>query len=268
MKYDVCIIGAGLSGLAALHTLDEASLKIALVDDRRQLGGNFTKRKWLQDDPGIYDWLIDKKMSEAVDVFLNHEAVGVYADESLGITDQKQIKQIQADVFLQCTGSRELPSLFPGWQLPGVITLDAYLQLRHIEQVDLPKRIGLVGENPVLEKVAGQLRSEGFEVVQAQTDSSVRAEGDKQVQYLVVDGESHKVDIVITSKGYVPVNEIAHLYKTPADYMLKPQHQLPSLSPTFYQAGQSTGVSSPEQAVQSGQHVAKEILRWFQKEGA
>lgn len=43
MKYDVCIVGAGLSGLAALHTLSNESLRVAIVDDRSEIGGNFLK---------------------------------------------------------------------------------------------------------------------------------------------------------------------------------------------------------------------------------
>lgn len=108
VKYDVCIVGAGLSGLAALHTLSNESLRVAIVDDRSEIGGNFLKRKWLLDEPERFNWLVEKEISDSVDVYLNHEAIGVYADESLGITDQLSLKQIQAEVYLQCTGLREL----------------------------------------------------------------------------------------------------------------------------------------------------------------
>lgn len=39
----MCIVGAGLSGLAALHTLSNESLRVAIVDDRSEIGGNFLK---------------------------------------------------------------------------------------------------------------------------------------------------------------------------------------------------------------------------------
>nr|WP_246569252.1 FAD-dependent oxidoreductase [Allobacillus halotolerans] len=267
VKYDVCIVGAGLSGLAALHTLSNESLRVAIVDDRSEIGGNFLKRKWLLDEPERFNWLVEKEISDSVDVYLNHEAIGVYADESLGITDQLSLKQIQAEVYLQCTGLRELPYLFDGWQLPGVITLDAFLQLRLIEQVNFPHHIGIVGQNPLLEIAADKLASEGFNLIRTTTEQSVQTVGNKQVEYLMLDGEPYPVDIVITSKGYIPVNELAHLYKKPDAFDYRPQNHPMTLSERIYRAGQSAAVTTPELSIQSGQRVAKEIISNLQKEG-
>ncbi|WP_196493713.1 FAD-dependent oxidoreductase [Ornithinibacillus caprae] len=272
MEYDVVIVGAGLSGLAALQVIQQHSLKVAIIDDKHELGGNYLKRRWLIDHRHSFNRLLDQVIEPSTDVFLNHQAIGLYADNSLGVTDQQTMTCFRAKVVLQSTGARELPEQFEGWQLPGVITLDAYLKLRYIEGIIFPKRIGIVGAHPSLPKVAQNLREEGHEVVLASTNQSVTAFGKDQVKKLSVDGAKHDVDVVISSKGYVPVNELAHLYGYPLKYKKDSGGwaALPvdkTRQTSFFVAGRASGTQTEEESVQSGIQVAHNILTYLEKEG-
>lgn len=213
-KVDIAIIGGGPAGLMASIEAAQAGANIVMIDGREMPGGNYYK-KYLY-STGSKDGLIDdqdkKELFEMVDGanrlkirFLNETTVwGVFRDARFYTTDKDQFPTYSVhdpSFTLALQGPNEVDSIearsliiapgvydrifpFPGWTLPGVMSLGG-AQLLLKEQGWVPgKRILVAGTGPLLLAVAADLSKAGADIV-ALVDTSSLLDGWQSIYHFL-----------------------------------------------------------------------------------
>lgn len=137
MEFDVAIVGAGPAGLAAAVRLRRFGLSVLVVDEQPAPGGQVwrgVERNFegpLAEALGA-DYARGKK---AVEAFRSSGAdyrpgTQVWQIEAkngwqMFLKQDGSVSQISAKMVLLATGAQERPAPFPGWTLPGVMTVGA-----------------------------------------------------------------------------------------------------------------------------------------------
>lgn len=171
MRIDLLIVGAGPAGLAAAHTARACGLSVTCLDDQPAPGGQIWR--------GIEAVAATSRGAALGKSYLSGRSVAE-AFRACGATYEAgaQLWQlepgytafvsraghawaIKADAVLLATGAQERPVPFPGWTLPGVMTVGAaQILLKGSGQVpDAPVFIAGCGPLPLL--YAKQLLSLG-----------------------------------------------------------------------------------------------------------
>ena len=171
MKIDLLIVGAGPAGLAAAHTARSHGLFVVCLDDQPTPGGQIWR--------GIEAVAATPRGAALGKSYLGGRSVAE-AFRACGATYEPgaqlwqlepgytafvsragQAWAIEADAVLLATGAQERPVPFPGWTLPGVMTVGAaQILLKSAGQVpDAPVFIAGTGPLPLL--YAKQLLSLG-----------------------------------------------------------------------------------------------------------
>jgi NADPH-dependent 2,4-dienoyl-CoA reductase/sulfur reductase-like enzyme len=189
MKVDVLIIGGGPAGLAAAYEVAGRGAKTALVDDSWSLGGQLRQQTQVLKNlvspyTGLRGYelarkLIERLASLPVEVFLQHAMIGVYADQSIGVSDDRTLTKISAASIIVATGAAETPVAFPNWTMPGIITVGAAQILINRERVYPGYTTIIFGSSDLALEVAAQLQAVGIEVV-AIVDNSAKVRAVEQ----------------------------------------------------------------------------------------
>jgi NADPH-dependent 2,4-dienoyl-CoA reductase/sulfur reductase-like enzyme/bacterioferritin-associated ferredoxin len=163
---ELAMVGAGPAGLAAAVTAARAGVHVTLVDEYPRPGGQYLKGT----SPPV---TATEKQGRALlhdlaelDVELRTETL-VWGIEGLRLAlhTPHGLDWLEARTLVLATGARELVIPFPGWTLPGVMTLGA-AQILAKEHGILPgRRVLLAGSGPLLLSVANELVRRGAEVV-------------------------------------------------------------------------------------------------------
>jgi NADPH-dependent 2,4-dienoyl-CoA reductase/sulfur reductase-like enzyme len=163
---ELAVVGAGPAGLAAAITAARAGVHVTLVDEYPRPGGQYLKGT----SPPV---TATEKQGHALlrdlaelDVELRTETL-VWGIEGmrLALHGPHGLDWLEARAVVVATGAREMVIPFPGWTLPGVMTLGAG-QILAKEHGILPgRRVLLAGSGPLLLLVASQLVRRGAEVV-------------------------------------------------------------------------------------------------------
>jgi hypothetical protein len=168
---ELAVVGAGPAGLAAAVTAARAGVHVTLVDEYPRPGGQYLKDKpSLAASPPVsaaerQGRALLRDLAE-LDVELRTETL-VWGIEGLRLAlhSPHGLDWLEARAVVLATGARELVIPFPGWTLPGVMTLGA-TQILAKEHGILPgRRVLLAGSGPLLLAVASQLVRRGAEVV-------------------------------------------------------------------------------------------------------
>src|SRR5579859_6871460 len=163
--FDVLVIGGGPAGLAAAACAAECGVRVGIVDDNPNLGGQI----WRSGSTGpqstdASQWQQRIHMSGAVVLcglrVVHQPAKGVLLAENLNGLCELQYKKL-----VLATGARERFLPFPGWTLPNVMGSGG---LQAMVKGGLPirgKRVVVAGTGPLLLAVAAYLRQHGAEVL-------------------------------------------------------------------------------------------------------
>lgn len=147
---DLLIVGAGPAGMSAAIAAREHGLSVVLVDEQAAPGGQIWRgleaRLGAADaDPAGEDRtgldLIRRFRECGAQYLPRTEVWHVEPDPSVFLRRDGKLSQWTARTLLLATGAQERPSPFPGWTLPGVMTVGA-------GQI-LLKTSGLVPKAPV-----------------------------------------------------------------------------------------------------------------------
>ena len=174
---NIVIVGAGPAGINAAATLADAGVKSIIVDENNKIGGmvyrinlrangncNHISRETIK---STYD-LQEKfdKNKGLIELRLASQVVGAFSDKNqLAILDSNGFYTLDYDYLIVCTGCYEKALPFPGWTLPGVMTIGGIqLQVKN-GLVKAGKSICIVGTGPLLPVVAKQLHAAGANVV-------------------------------------------------------------------------------------------------------
>ncbi len=173
---DIIILGAGPAGLSAAADLANRGLKVVMLDERSSAGGQFYKQlaashrfasgraadKQYTDGAaliarvqesdvtlinGATVWAAEQNTDKSITVLASRD----------GITQQWCCRRL-----IIATGAYELPRVFPGWTLPGVITTGAAQGLLRSYRVSAGKRIVIAGNGPLNLQVAAELLGSGI----------------------------------------------------------------------------------------------------------
>ena len=162
---DALIVGAGPAGLAAAYRAAKAGLRVAVVDDNPNAGGQIWRGE--QNKPSSRDaqiWFERIRSANIVfipgaRIFQQTQPGQLLAETSSGITELSYTNLILA------TGARERFLPFPGWTLPNVMGAGGLQALVKTGLSIAGKRVVVAGSGPLLLAVAGHLREHGANVL-------------------------------------------------------------------------------------------------------
>jgi sarcosine oxidase subunit alpha len=97
--------------------------------------------------------------------FLQHEIIGLYEDGSVGVYNGREFLSITPRSIIIATGASESALPFPGWTLPGVMTIGAAQILINRERVYPGKATLVVGSSDMALEVAEQMHDVGIHVL-------------------------------------------------------------------------------------------------------
>ncbi|MFC7886058.1 NAD(P)/FAD-dependent oxidoreductase [Streptomyces sp. NPDC057376] len=184
---DLVVVGAGPAGLAAAATALTGGLRVTLVDSGGAVGGQYWRHppdhaRTAIPTTGLHHALreyraLRRALSAAgardrLDLRLAHHVWSVTRDGdgfTVHTVDRRRVPQetavvLRAPRLLVATGAydRQLP--FPGWDLPGVLTVGGLQALLKGGGVVAGSRVALGGTGPFLLPVAAALADRGAEV--------------------------------------------------------------------------------------------------------
>lgn len=182
MDVDVAIVGAGPAGLSAAVAAGEAGCGVLIVDAYAQPGGQYFKqlpREFHARAPHA----LHHEPAAAHDLF--HRvggipAIAVLSGSSVWAAERRPraggpftlhlhgpegASQVRTDVVILAPGAYDRALPFPGWDLPGVMTVGAAQTLIKSQRVLPGRRVVLSGSGPFLLPVAAGLAQAGAQVV-------------------------------------------------------------------------------------------------------
>ncbi|MFD7819693.1 NAD(P)/FAD-dependent oxidoreductase [Streptomyces sp. NPDC059698] len=184
---DLVVVGAGPAGMAAAVTALDGGLRVALVDSGAAPGGQFWRHPPdharraiptadLHHDLPAYRafraTLTAHRHTGRLALLLNHHVWTAVREEhgfAVHAVDRSRPPEehavlLRAPALLVATGAydRQLP--FPGWDLPGVLTVGGLQSLLKGGGVTAGSRVVLGGTGPFLLPVAAALAARGAEV--------------------------------------------------------------------------------------------------------
>jgi len=155
IRYDVAIVGGGPAGLAAATSAVRGGARVAIVDAGPRLGGQYWRHRPGAEPAELWrarcaaDHLPDRPVWFAEPGFALHTPGGV----------------VEADRVVLATGAHDRSLPFPGWTLPGVVTVGGAQALLKGHGVLVGRRIVVAGAGPFLLAVAAGLVPAGADVV-------------------------------------------------------------------------------------------------------
>ncbi len=175
---DVCIIGAGPAGINAAGYLAEYGVQSVIIDEAPKLGGAVYRGPFR--DNATADHL-EKKLkketenlrslfaqhSTCIQVLTETRVVGFVGNPRhlMVYNDDMGLHSLHYKKLLICTGCFERTIPFPGWTLPGIITLGGLQSQVKNCLVKPDKSVVLVGTGPLLLVTAKQLHLAGVKVL-------------------------------------------------------------------------------------------------------
>ena len=168
--YDIAVIGAGPSGMAAAAAAAAHDLDVVVLDENPDIGGQIyrglrtsplDRRRMLGSTYTTGDTLIREFAQTHCDYLPG--AVVWMASKSLelGISVSGRSRIIRSRRIILATGAFEKPFPIPGWTLPGVLTVGAAQGLLKSSGVAPLGRFVLAGTGPLLWLFASQILSAG-----------------------------------------------------------------------------------------------------------
>jgi len=177
-RYDVVIIGAGPAGMGAVDELAGHGLRIAVLDEQGQAGGQIYRQPPREFAPGTgRHKLIESVLQHPGIDWIQHAQVwGLFPKQIDGTTpaapeDAEWIEvcmegkpSLLAKRILIATGAYDRLAAFPGWQTPGVMSAGG-IQLFLKSQGVMPgENIALAGSHPFIFIVAQQILKAGGKI--------------------------------------------------------------------------------------------------------
>ncbi len=173
-RVDLAIIGAGPAGLSAALMARAAGVPVTVIDENPLPGGQIFRqmpRGFRALRPGALGHtyskgqdLLEQVAGADVQVLSNTLVWGIFHPLTLALEREDEAEALQCRALVLATGAHDRPIPFPGWTLPGVMTLGAAQTLVKSQRILPGRRMVLAGSGPFLLPVAAQLLRGGARV--------------------------------------------------------------------------------------------------------
>ena len=171
---DFVIIGTGPAGISAAITAAKSGIEVTVLGEDPRIGGQIfrqiipplqAQRHYIETQNQILFRRLNKELEKVHIHFLSNTVVwGIFEDKIIA-TDSKDHPLIKAKKLLIAEGAYETPVAFPGWTLPGVMTLGGIQILLKSQGVIPQGKILIAGTGPLLYFTAAQLVKNGANVI-------------------------------------------------------------------------------------------------------
>ncbi|QKY70213.1 NAD(P)/FAD-dependent oxidoreductase [Lentibacillus sp. CBA3610] len=193
METDVLIIGGGPAGLNAAFEPASNGMNVTIIDESFSFGGQLRSQTQYFDHlprpfnrergTNLSRKLIDRLLPFDVDFLPQHTFVGKYKDGTIGVSHKNEVIPINAKKVIIATGAAEEAIMFPGWTLPGVMTIGAAQILMNRDRVMPGKDAIIVGSNEFAFDVVQQLKDVGANVHGiVESDSQMRLQNSQKIE--------------------------------------------------------------------------------------
>lgn len=163
---ELAVVGAGPAGLAAAVAAARAGVRVTLLDEQSRPGGQYLKG---QSPPRFPAERQGQKLLEVLPGLPVTLRTGVLVwgieGNRLALRSNNGVETLEAGAIVAAAGARERVLPFPGWTLPGVMTLGAAQILAKAHGVVPGGRVLLAGSGPLLPAAAAELARHGANVV-------------------------------------------------------------------------------------------------------
>ena len=172
----VAIVGAGPAGLRAAETLVQAGLRPVLIDESPRVGGQIYRQPpaaLARDPKDLYGF----EAGRATALFDRFAALRDQVDHrpdtlvwhlenrALHLLHEGRPHTLPFDALILATGATDRVLPFPGWTLPGVVTLGAAQVALKAQASLVGPRVVFAGSGPLLYLVAWQYLKAGGQVM-------------------------------------------------------------------------------------------------------
>ncbi len=175
LEPDILVLGGGAGGLNAATAAARAGLRVLLVDERPQPGGQYYKQP-LEIPAVAGEIAADHQFAGGQALILAAEAAGVtmmrgaevwgaFEPLELMIFDGQRNLLCRPRRLIAAAGAYERALAVPGWTLPSVMTTGAAQTLLRSYRVLAGRRVLIAGNGPLNLQVALELARAGAEVV-------------------------------------------------------------------------------------------------------
>jgi len=169
---DITVIGGGIAGLSAASAAAKMGVDVTLIEDQVYLGGHLRTSSTVRNDITGFEnkrsYEIAIEMSDMLTKYSNVNilnqatAFGLYHDNLLGVTQNNHIIKLRSKKVIAATGSNEIPFVFEGNDLPGVMLSRGVLRL-----------INLYGVKPGNKALIITNNSNGFEIAKEMVNAEI-----------------------------------------------------------------------------------------------
>lgn len=161
--FEVVVVGAGPAGLAAARAAAGARVRVGLVDDQPQQGGQIWRATRSHRSPAAEAVLPPSGNSLVSHLQSTRIVARTEPNTLLGETPTGSV-EIQFQRLILACGARERFLPFPGWTLPGVMGAGGLQALAKGGWPVAGKQVVVAGSGPLLLAVADYLSSAGAKV--------------------------------------------------------------------------------------------------------
>lgn len=168
---EVAIVGAGPGGMSAALTLAEEGVEVAIIDNNPTPGGQYYRQTYINNTtkklkPHQQEGVeLRRKLHDSkIRYFSKTNVWGTFEQKILALDGPGAPPALEAEAIVLATGAFERTIAFPGWTLPGVITIGA-AQILNENNVSPGKRVLISGTGPLLVVLASELIHAGIEVI-------------------------------------------------------------------------------------------------------